>query len=144
MRQRLWTSGQELYQNAARNTVEFASEGWNWRSVTEDENMLRHTISGELIHPVHLHNAMQLAQQQQAAAQAAADNGNEEQNQQHQQNFMAHLPLERNDGPRSSTIKAATATATAAAAHAAVSHVDTSIGRPLAQPPASPTPTATA
>ena len=38
-----------------RNHVEFASEGWDWRNVIEDEHMLRHP-SGELIHPIHIQN----------------------------------------------------------------------------------------
>mmetsp|Transcript_21875 Transcript_21875/g.64576 ORF Transcript_21875/g.64576 Transcript_21875/m.64576 type:complete len:295 (-) Transcript_21875:750-1634(-) len=59
-RERLWSSATELYQNAARNAVEFASEGWNWRNVTEDEDMLVHDVSGELIHPVHLKNVLQM------------------------------------------------------------------------------------
>ena len=53
IKQRLWSSATELYQNAARNSVEFASEGWNWRNVTEDEKMLL-SPSGERIHPIHL------------------------------------------------------------------------------------------
>lgn len=54
VKKRIWTSASELYQNAVRNTVEFASEGWNWRNVIEDECMLHNSASGELIHPVHL------------------------------------------------------------------------------------------
>lgn len=60
VKERLWSSATELYQNAARNSIEFAAEGWNWRTVTEDEKMLVCTVSGELIHPIHLHNALQL------------------------------------------------------------------------------------
>jgi len=58
VREKLWSSSAELCANAARNSVEFASEGWNWRSVIEDEGMLVHQSSGELIHPIHLRNAL--------------------------------------------------------------------------------------
>lgn len=58
VRDRLWTTSTELAVNAARNTVEFASEGWNWRNVLEDENMLVHQENGELIHPIHIQNAL--------------------------------------------------------------------------------------
>uniref|UniRef100_A0A7R9W123 Uncharacterized protein n=1 Tax=Pseudictyota dubia TaxID=2749911 RepID=A0A7R9W123_9STRA len=60
IKERLWSSAAELYRNAARNAVEFASEGWNWRNVTEDEDMLVHSVSGELVHPVHLQNVLQM------------------------------------------------------------------------------------
>lgn len=61
IRERLWSSSEELRTNAARNSVEFASEGWNWRNVIEDEHMLLHPPSGELIHPIHIHNACKLS-----------------------------------------------------------------------------------
>eukprot|EP00586_Coscinodiscus_wailesii_P003620 CAMPEP_0172490754 /NCGR_PEP_ID=MMETSP1066-20121228/21293_1 /TAXON_ID=671091 /ORGANISM="Coscinodiscus wailesii, Strain CCMP2513" /LENGTH=245 /DNA_ID=CAMNT_0013259381 /DNA_START=157 /DNA_END=894 /DNA_ORIENTATION=+ len=59
VKERLWSTPTELYENAARNSIEFASEGWNWRTVTEDENMLVCQISGELVHPIHLYAYMQ-------------------------------------------------------------------------------------
>lgn len=49
----MWSSATELYQNAARNSLEFAAEGWNWRTVTDDEHMIV-APSGERIHPIHL------------------------------------------------------------------------------------------
>lgn len=58
VRETLWSSSAELCANAARNSVEFESEGWNWRSVVEDEHMIVHKSSGELIHPIHIHNAL--------------------------------------------------------------------------------------
>jgi hypothetical protein len=58
VRERIWSSSSELCANAARNSVEYASEGWNWRTVLEENQMLLHKTSGELIHPIHLHNAL--------------------------------------------------------------------------------------
>lgn len=53
VKERLWSSRVELHENAQRNAIEFASEGWDWRTVTEDEGMYRCSASGELVHPVH-------------------------------------------------------------------------------------------
>jgi len=53
VRERLWSNPLEMYQNAARNSIEFAAEGWDWRKVYEDENMYVCSQSGELIHPIH-------------------------------------------------------------------------------------------
>lgn len=57
VRERIWSSATELYQNAARNSLEFASEGWNWRNVAEDEKMIV-SPSGERIHPIHMMHSM--------------------------------------------------------------------------------------
>jgi hypothetical protein len=150
VRQKMWTSGSELYSNAARNTIEFASENWNWRNVTEDEQMLRHTITRELIHPIHLHNAMELARQQEDAANNNGNNNGQQQQTQLQNpaEFMAHLPLERNDGSSAANTHVAPpstscstspplSVAAAAATHAAVAkahHPHKSTGPP--SPPA--------
>lgn len=56
VKERLWSNAAELYQNAARNAIEFAAEGWNWRSATEDEHMIYCQASGDMIHPIHVHN----------------------------------------------------------------------------------------
>jgi hypothetical protein len=53
VRSRLWSNRYEIHENATRNAIEFQAEGWDWRSVTEDEGMFVCTSSGELIHPVH-------------------------------------------------------------------------------------------
>lgn len=54
-RERLWCSASELYHNAARNTIEFAAEGFNWRNVADDDQMIE-APSGERIHPIHFMN----------------------------------------------------------------------------------------
>jgi hypothetical protein len=82
VREKIWASVDEIHQNAARNTVEFISEGWveqpvilripsfislifmllllynswNWRNVMEDEGMYLCVVTGERIHPIHYAN----------------------------------------------------------------------------------------
>jgi hypothetical protein len=51
----MWCSASELHQNATRNTIEFASEGFAWRNVAGDDQMIQ-MPSGERIHPIHFMN----------------------------------------------------------------------------------------
>lgn len=53
VRSRIWSNRFELHENAQRNAVEFAAEGWDWRNVIPDEEMYICSASGELVHPVH-------------------------------------------------------------------------------------------
>lgn len=53
VKQRLWSGHSELYANAQRNSIEFAYEGWDWRSVKEEAQFSRSAESGQLLHPVH-------------------------------------------------------------------------------------------
>eukprot|EP00560_Eucampia_antarctica_P002282 CAMPEP_0197833054 /NCGR_PEP_ID=MMETSP1437-20131217/17416_1 /TAXON_ID=49252 ORGANISM="Eucampia antarctica, Strain CCMP1452" /NCGR_SAMPLE_ID=MMETSP1437 /ASSEMBLY_ACC=CAM_ASM_001096 /LENGTH=226 /DNA_ID=CAMNT_0043436813 /DNA_START=174 /DNA_END=854 /DNA_ORIENTATION=- len=63
VRSRLWNNRYEIHENATRNAMEFAAEGWDWRSVTEDDGMFVCTVSGELVHPVHCQQYYQYANQ---------------------------------------------------------------------------------
>lgn len=65
---RLWSNRHEIQNNAQRNYIEFAAEGWDWRTVTEESNMFLCTASGDLIHPVHcrpIYQNWQIHQQRQ-------------------------------------------------------------------------------
>merc|ERR1719223_1398489 len=56
------------------NAVEFAAEGWDWRSVTEDDGMFVCTVSGELVHPVHCQQYYQYANQNEENSATPAEN----------------------------------------------------------------------
>jgi hypothetical protein len=56
VRSRLWCDRHELHNMVARNTVEFAAEGWDWRMVVGDDAMI--PMQGERIHPVHAKRLM--------------------------------------------------------------------------------------
>jgi hypothetical protein len=47
----IWTDAVELQDNAYRNQVEFAAEGWDYQKVLEDEDMYIDAETGELVHP---------------------------------------------------------------------------------------------
>jgi hypothetical protein len=51
IRAAMWTPPAELHQNIARNSYEYAAEGWDWRQVADDEDMV--VYAGERIHPIH-------------------------------------------------------------------------------------------
>ena len=51
MRSILWTPNMEIQQNAARNSLEFASEEWDVSKVVDDKDMV--IYAGERVHPIH-------------------------------------------------------------------------------------------
>ena len=51
----LWSSPDELDQNARRNAFEFESEGRDWNRAIEDERFLTCPQTGRQIHPAHVH-----------------------------------------------------------------------------------------
>lgn len=53
IRDRLWANAQELQSQVARNAVEFAAEGWDWKQALDDEAMYVCALTGEKVHPVH-------------------------------------------------------------------------------------------
>ncbi|GAX19846.1 hypothetical protein FisN_11Lh280 [Fistulifera solaris] len=59
IKSRIWSNRHELQENAERNALEFAAEGWDWRTVTEDDGMFICSVSGELVHPIHLQHLVQ-------------------------------------------------------------------------------------
>ena len=67
----MWSSMKEIYANAKRNTIEFASDGWDWRNATEENEFYQNPASGESVHPIHIvmhrrrRKRQQLQQQQQ-------------------------------------------------------------------------------
>lgn len=66
IKSRIWSNRYELQENAERNALEFASEGWDWKNVKEDDHMFICSQSGELVHPVHLQHLMQQEEEQPA------------------------------------------------------------------------------
>lgn len=63
----LWSTPQELQQNARRNIFEFASEHYDWQRAVEESDMYIHAETGERIHPIHVQAAAARAQRAAAA-----------------------------------------------------------------------------
>jgi len=61
IKRNLWSSLSEIAKSAQRNTIEFSSEGWNWRSAIEEDSMYVHPRTRQRIHPVHLQRAISTA-----------------------------------------------------------------------------------
>jgi hypothetical protein len=54
IRAKLWSTATELHLNASRNTIEFAADGWDWRTATEEDKMPICPTTGEPMHPIHV------------------------------------------------------------------------------------------
>lgn len=74
MRDRMYHDRKDLATMAARNSIEFAAEGWDWRTVTEEDGMYTCSVTGTKVHPIHIQR-YQLAQQRQKAEQLAGSSG---------------------------------------------------------------------
>ena len=53
-KKQIWSSFDEITQNATRNKREYISEGQNPNCVVEEDEMYYDSTSNELIHPIHL------------------------------------------------------------------------------------------
>ena len=62
----LWTDPRELRENAQRNAVEFAFEGYDWRLVTTEDEMYTDSRTGTKIHPIHVVRYFQAKQRNSA------------------------------------------------------------------------------
>lgn len=56
IKSRIWSNRYELQENAERNAVEFAAEGWDWKKAFSDEEMYICSATGELVHPAWVGN----------------------------------------------------------------------------------------
>lgn len=51
-RHQIWADPLEIYENATRNSIEFAADNFDWQRAAEEEDFIP-TVSGELVHPIH-------------------------------------------------------------------------------------------
>jgi hypothetical protein len=51
IKQAFWMDGAEIQATAERNRYEFASEGWDFHQVLDDDDMYVNTATGQLVHP---------------------------------------------------------------------------------------------
>jgi hypothetical protein len=58
IKKHIWSNPKEIKENANRNLREFASEGWDWNSVVEEDEMFLDKFSKEFIHPAHLNGIL--------------------------------------------------------------------------------------
>jgi hypothetical protein len=58
IKKHIWSNPREIKENANRNLREFASEGWDWKTVVEEDEMFLDKFSNEFIHPAHLNGVL--------------------------------------------------------------------------------------
>ena len=63
VRSSIWSSKYEIRARARRNLQEMAYEGLDWRTVPEEDQMYRDSLTGRFIHPVHVHKEGELVDQ---------------------------------------------------------------------------------
>jgi hypothetical protein len=52
IRNMIWADPHEIYENATRNSMEFAADNFDWQQASEEDKFVA-TLSGELVHPIH-------------------------------------------------------------------------------------------
>jgi len=53
IKNQIWNSAVDIYENATRNALEFSAENWDWRQVREEEDFFICIDTGEMVHPAH-------------------------------------------------------------------------------------------
>lgn len=69
IRRVMWTNAEEMDENTARNCLEYTAEGWDWRNVVDDDEMI--VVNGEKIHPIHFEHEEYNLNRQFAAVMSA-------------------------------------------------------------------------
>lgn len=75
MKRNMWCSLSEIARSAQRNTVEYTSEGWDWRNAVEEDSMYIHPKTGQYIHPAHVHRAAASAASKSKSTTAGSNRG---------------------------------------------------------------------
>lgn len=52
IRTKIWADPHEIYENATRNSIEFAADNFDWQHAAEEDEFVP-TLAGELVHPIH-------------------------------------------------------------------------------------------
>jgi hypothetical protein len=52
VKHQIWADPFEIYENATRNSIEFAADNFDWQHASEEDDFVP-TTTGELVHPIH-------------------------------------------------------------------------------------------
>lgn len=52
VKHQIWADPGEIYENATRNSIEFAADNFDWQHASEEDDFVP-TTTGELVHPIH-------------------------------------------------------------------------------------------